>query len=306
MAAMQQPLANLIRPLTQRLNLSTLPLHIHHVLAAYLLYESLFRLISPGISRRLFKTYQHLDARGRTNWDAHVVSMAQCLLINAMALHVMLYDPERTKAEVDWRERLWGYSINTGRVQGFAAGYFLWDSLVSIEHMDVLGASSLVHGLAALGITGLGFRPFANYYGINFVLFELSTPFLNVHWFLDKFGMTGSIAQLVNGILLITSFFCCRIVWGCYQSYLIYNDIWSAWHVKSSLSNGCAMFFRATKLVAQKDVPFRCRVLPTWLGATYFGAIITLTVLNVYWFGKMVAAVRRRFTTKKKVEKKEQ
>lgn len=27
--------------------------------------------------------------------------------------------------------------------------------------------------------------------------------FLNAHWYLDKFGMTGSTAQLVNGVFLM-------------------------------------------------------------------------------------------------------
>ena len=50
-------------------------------------------------------------------------------------------------------------------------------------------------------------RPFVNYYGCIFILWELSTPFLNIHWFLDKVNMTGSRAQLYNGYLLLFSFF---------------------------------------------------------------------------------------------------
>jgi TLC domain len=56
-------------------------------------------------------------------------------------------------------------------------------------------------------------RPFANYYGLNFVLYELSTPFLNIHWFLDKLNVTGSRLQLYNGIALVVTFFACRVVW---------------------------------------------------------------------------------------------
>jgi hypothetical protein len=187
------------------------------------------------------------------------------------------------------------FFANTHR--GFAAGYFLWDTLVSIEHLDVLGVSSLLHGIAALGVTTLGFRPFANYYGINFVLYELSTPFLNVHWFLDKFNMTGSTAQLINGLLLIGSFFGARLVWGAWQSYRIYQDVWKAWNAQSAskLTASCAKFFKATRLGTMLEVPLRCRVLPTWLGALYIGANTTLTLLNVFWFSKMVFAIQKRF-----------
>jgi TLC domain len=154
-------LAHLTRPLSTTLNLSTLPLHMHHILTAFLLYEFLFRLASPLLSTYLLfpRAYARLAPRARTNWHVHVVSTLQALLITAMALHVILTDPERERerARLDWRERLWGYSPETGRVQGWAAGYFLWDALASVEHLDVLGASSLVHAVAALGVTGLGF-----------------------------------------------------------------------------------------------------------------------------------------------------
>jgi hypothetical protein len=296
-----QALAELVRPMAEKFQLSTLPLHIQHICAAYLLYEFIFRVISPYGSQFLFPgAYGRLDRRGKVNWDAHVVSMIQCLIINSMALDVMFNDPERLLAEKSWRERLWGYSVRTGTTQGFAAGYFLWDTLVSMEHIDVLGASGLLHGIAALSVTMLGFRPFANYYGINFVLYELSTPFLNIHWFLDKFGLTGSTAQLINGILLIGSFFGARLVWGVYQSYLIYNDVWMAWHMQSTdaLASTCAKIFKSTRLGTVIDTPLKCRVLPTWLGVLYIGANTALTLLNVYWFSKMVVAVRKRFVPK--------
>jgi len=47
-------------------------------------------------------------------------------------------------------------------VQGFAAGYFLWDCVVSATYVDVMGVSSLVHAVSALAVTCIGFRPFAN------------------------------------------------------------------------------------------------------------------------------------------------
>jgi len=299
-------LANLVQPLATKLQLATLPLHAHHIIAAFLLYQAVFDVGSPILSRWLFpETYNGLDRRGRVNWDAHVVSMVQCLIINGMALYVMFADPERVKADHDWRERLWGYTWMAGRVQGFASGYFLWDVIISIQHLDVMGMSSLLHGIAAFGITNLGFRPFANYYGINFVLYELSTPFLNIHWFFDKFGMTGTRAQLYNGILLLGSFFGCRLVWGTYQSYLIYNDVWTAWHATTPMATSCAKFFRATNLGALINMPMSCKVLPTWLGGFYVVANTLLTVLNAYWFVKMVAAVQKRFK-KPKYEKKAQ
>lgn len=119
-------------------------------------------------------------------------------------------------------------------------------------------------------------RPFANYYGVNLVLYELSTPFVNIHWFLDKLGKTGSNLQLYNGICLISSFFGCRLVWGTYQTWLLSNDIFSAWQNHESGSSH------------------------TWLFLTYFIGNASLTGLNFFWFSKMISALRRRFEDKPK------
>jgi TLC domain len=300
-------LAELVRPTAYRLNLSTLPLHAHHVAAAYVLYETLFRVVSPALSPRLFpRTYARLSERDRVDWHAHVVSMAQCLLINSLALAIAFGDPDWAAAGRDWRSRLWAYSPAVGRLQGFVAGYFVWDAAASAAHLDVLGVGSLVHAVSALGITLLGFRPFANYYGVPFILYEVSTPFLNMHWFLERAGRSGGTLALANGVALVVSFAACRLVWGGYMSMRIYADLWAAWRARGALAAGCAGFFSKTRLLALVDTPLACRVLPSWLAASYVAANSTLTVLNFYWFGQMMTVAWERLGPKSKpVEKKD-
>lgn len=47
--------------------------------------------------------------------------------------------------------------------------------------------------------------------------------FLHIHWWLDKLNMTGSIFQLVNGVLLIASFFGARIAYGGYMTFVLWR-----------------------------------------------------------------------------------
>lgn len=63
---------------------------------------------------------------------------------------------------------------------------------------------------------------------MNFILYEISTPFLNIHWFFDKLNMTGSRVQLYNGVVLLMTFLGGRVLWGNYQSICIYSDLWKA------------------------------------------------------------------------------
>lgn len=149
-------LVRAIQPLAQRLALSTLPLHIHEVLFAWAGYHVLFTYASPLLSSHLVpRTYSQLTPRARVNWNVRVVSFVQSCFINAAALAVILGDAQR--ARMDWRGRIWGYSGAGGMVQGFAAGYFLWDLTVSLQHLRILGPGSLAHAVSALLVTCLGF-----------------------------------------------------------------------------------------------------------------------------------------------------
>ncbi|KAL8946108.1 MAG: hypothetical protein Q9222_007450 [Ikaeria aurantiellina] len=266
-------------PIANSLALKTLPFHTHEILPAFCFYEFINRVVSPYVSARLAPgTYPKLPRKTKINWNVHFVSMVQSCFINTLALWVIYSDRERMR--MDWKERVWGYTGASGMVQGFATGYFAWDLMASIQDVDVHGWGALAHAASALVVSLMGFRPFVNYYGLNFILYELSTPFLNVHWWLDKVGMTGSALQLVNGIALLTTFGCSRLVWGPYQNYMMYKDIWRA-------------------IQNPGELP-----VPPWLALAYLGSTTALSALNIYWFGKMIQAVTKRFEKPREGEDK--
>lgn len=142
-------------------------------------------------------------------------------------------------------------------------------------------------------------RPFLNYYSCVFILYELSTPFLNIHWFFDKLNMTGSKAQLYNGIALLFTFFSCRLVWGTYQSAVVYADMWKAVHTSPDAGYTAAALSQNATL-ADPDLNMMAFVsdaapVPAWLALIYVASNLTLNGLNWVWFFKMIAAVRKRF-----------
>ena len=94
---------------------------------------------------------------------------------------------------------------------------------------------------------------------------------------MDKIGMTGSTAQLVNGVALLVTFGSSRLAWGVYQSVHMYKDIWTAFKTPGGLP------------------------VPPWLAIAYVVSNTTLSALNFYWFSKMMQALRKRFE-KPKVE----
>jgi hypothetical protein len=150
-------------------------------------------------------------------------------------------------------------------------------------------------------------RPFVNFYAPTFILYELSSPFLNIHWFCDKLNLTGSKIQLYNGILLLLTFFSCRLCWGSYQSVRVFYDVYRALqtgHVSSSLHDpqlGSLKNGTATPgpddLIGQSEIMAFAgpRTVPLWLAFSYLTSNLVLNGLNWFWFGKMIETIRKRF-----------
>lgn len=112
-----------------------------------------------------------------------------------------------------------------------------------------------------------------------------------MHWFFDKLHMTGSRAQWYNGIILLASFFSCRLLWGTYQSLLVYQDVWAGLH-----HAGFPTSERADDPAAADVMRFAKEgSVPVWLACTYLGSNVVLNTLNFYWFGKMIETVKKRF-----------
>ncbi|KAL8647679.1 MAG: hypothetical protein Q9226_006340 [Calogaya cf. arnoldii] len=300
-------------PLAEFLSLSTLPIHIHELLFAALSYHFICAYVSPFLSRRLFPDiYPSLPLRSRVNWDVHVVSLVQSVVVCAAAIWVMIADKERKS--MGWEERIWGYTGADGMIQAFAAGYFLWDLQICLRYLGIFGPGLLMHAVAALIVFSLGFRPFVNYYAPTFILYELSSPFLNFHWFFDKLQMTGSKPQWYNGIILLVSFFCCRLMWGTYQSLRVYQDCWAALHFTDTHGSNVSREAIHPKGIPELMDPTGGKAelmkynlnpenMPLWLGLTYLGSNVMLNTLNFYWFGKMIETVKKRFRTPKEVAK---
>lgn len=128
--------------------------------------------------------------------------------------------------------------------------------------------------------------------------------------------MTGSKAQWYNGMLLLSVFFSCRLIWGTWRSLTVYVDMWAALQQTWSASAGPltqpvninAQVFLPTRdgmcideacARANAEIPmfkdFTSGGAPTWLVLTYMTSSVTLNLLNYYWFTKMVQTVLKRF-----------
>ena len=108
--------------------------------------------------------------------------------------------------------------------------------------------------------------------------------------------MTGSRPQWYNGILLLSSFFCCRLLWGTYQSIRVYQDVWAALHYDPAGRSNAVFKPSGDALEIMRFAGNY--VVPTWLACVYLGSNVVLNTLNFYWFGKMIETIKKRFQEK--------
>lgn len=230
--------------------------------AAWFLLEA----VAPALSQSLFpKIYESMSPKQRAGWNMRMTSSVHAILSCALAFTaIMAHD-----APTDPEERIYKSWDAANFVLAMSTGYFVWDTHLCIAQYKTFGPEFLFHGVMCLiAYTGALTIPYIQYYGCVFLIFEASTPLVNLHWMLDKAGMAGHPLQLANGALLLLVFFLIRIIYGFYMTYFHITDGMAAWGQATSA------------------------VRPLIVG--YITINSSMDLLNVYWFYGMVRSVKSR------------
>lgn len=114
--------------------------------------------------------------------------------------------------------------------------------------------------------------------------------------------MTGTTIQLVNGIVLLFTFFSCRIIWGSYQSVKVFSDIYHAYNA-GPVTLSDPQFGKLNNSTIVGNAGFKNNILryaegstiPIWLASAYLVSNLILNSLNWFWFSKMIQTLRSRF-----------
>lgn len=256
-------LAEAITPFVSNyLGYTIVPLHIEEVILSALFYQFVY-IVSSYVSPHVCQGYRTLSRRTQVNFDIHVASQVQAILI--VALSYPLFSDAVLQAD-----RVYGYTPYAGFVTAMAMGYFIWDVYVCVRFYSMFGFGFALHGFAAAFVFLQSMRPLLIPYSPHFLLFEASTPFLNVNWFASHLpeGTIPFWIQKINGLFLLATFFSIRIIWGFYQASNIVKDLFF----------GYAAFDR---------------VHPLWSAIGVCAANLSLDVLNIYWFYKMLRLAKR-------------
>ena len=142
---------------------------------------------------------------------------------------------------------------------GYFTGDFIFCLLDEYLRHDI---PNLAHHIAGMGSTfwGLYHQGLFMYCGLFLLLFEFSTPFVNLFWVLMIVDRKSTREFGITSIAMVTVFFSCRLA----PLYWMWNNL-----VLTLMDPG------------SEKAPLYCKV---WLVGTF----TALTVLNLMWFWKMV------------------
>lgn len=247
--------------------------HWHEVVGSIIFYVIIQKLAPVFSKIWLGSKYTTLDRRTKINFDIHVVAMVQCIL-SIVVLLPMWNHPLWQNRLNDVNGSILGATPYGGFVSSFTAGYFIWDLYVCLVHFSMFGVGFLMHALSALVVFGSTLYPFCMPWIPAFLIFELSSPFVNINWFASKVGCFSEKVVMINGLCLLVTFFFVRIVWGFYAVAIVFVDMYKIWG----------------------DLPF---VLPYLI----LSINVLLNSLNIYWFKKMVQIAMKKASGKKSTKK---
>ncbi|GAA5976959.1 hypothetical protein JCM10908_005692 [Rhodotorula pacifica] len=259
----------LARPLGDRLGLTALP-EVAHLTVLACLASFAAQKLSARVSPRLFGSYYPASRVKRDDWDLHMVGWLYAFIAEPIALHLLRHPSASLSADP-----LYGVALPEQRLSAIAAGYFVWDAFVTARHIGTQGVGFFLHGAVCLVAFLFTLRPFVLWCGPNFLIWELSTIFLNMHWLLDKLHMTGSIAQMINGFFLVASYVVVRLIMGTYNSIRLWKLLVPA------VGDNSLNALRVRDAGSLR-----------WL---YLVLNLAANSLNFYWFRLMLLALRKRF-----------
>ncbi|KAL1830821.1 hypothetical protein DCAR_0100767 [Daucus carota subsp. sativus] len=215
--------------------------------------------LSHLVSTSYFRTYAGLTKIQRIEWNNRGMSTVHAIFIAMMSLYFVfwsdLYSDHYLAGTITFRS-----SPLSSFALGLSVGYFISDLAMICWLYPALGGIEYVihHSLAGIAVAYSLFTGEGQLYTFMVLISEVTTPEINMRWFLDTAGLKRSNAYLINGVVIFFAWLVARIllfVYLFYHVYLHYDQVMQM-HIV-----GYLLIF----------------VVPSALG-----------IMNLMWFGKII------------------
>jgi len=235
------------------------------VVCSAIFFTFIDRFAAVPLSRALVPAYSNFKSYQVTQWNSRVAAIINAVVVCPIALW-LLCEPAL------YQDPNFGFTQMSNDLCCFAAGYFLWDLFMCIVYFKDYGIGFTLHAIFCLYTYLVHLIPIFQWYGMVFLLFELSTPFINLAWMMDKAGVKNAAVIKGNFALAVLTFFFVRIIFG------------------------TCMLARAWMTL----VDFSIEGIPGFVRATCMFVGPLLGTLNFYWFYMIIQFALRQSKAPKK------
>jgi len=193
----------------------------------------------------------------------NLVATVHAVFAFVLAARGLLWPAPSLLADDGSSINLFGFSTRSQFSMAVSCGYFIWDLIVSVRYS--FGAGFIAHAIACFFVYANSLPGFLHYHGLFFLLFEASSPFLHVRWYLYLTGRDNSVMYTVAQTTFGLAFLVVRLLIGWPVSFYWWGDMLGL------LSEGVGPWWT-----------------PVIIG--YLTCNIVLNLLNGYWFFLIVKA----------------
>ena len=183
------------------------------------------------LSHLLAPQFRALSSVKQSEWISTTVSSVHALFAVTVACKVLRdakVPRDACTAQETWLDACIMMSV----------GYFINDLIIEFASMTFLSKRKnwaiVFHHVFVASSFVLAVRySFVTWFLAVLLLNELSTIFVNFRWYLLTLGQKNGGLYLCNGVMLIVSFFLCRVVFLPAVFYLLFEDFGCCWSVES-------------------------------------------------------------------------
>ncbi|PON62042.1 TRAM/LAG1/CLN8 domain containing protein [Trema orientale] len=179
--------------------------------------------LTQFLSTYYFKNYVSLTKIQQTEWNNRGISTVHAIFITIMSLYFVfwsdLFSDQRQAGFITFRSS----PLSTFAL-GVSVGYFIADLAMILWLYPSLGGVEYVvhHSLSGIAVSYSMFSGEGQLYTFMILISEITTPEINIRWYLDTGGMKRSIAYLINGVVIFFLWLAARILLFGYVFYHVY------------------------------------------------------------------------------------
>lgn len=200
---------------------------IKEILFNYSFFTFVYYL-SGIVSNKVSEKYKNSKDGHKAKWDVRITSFVHALIVVIWSLYALYIFHSQYGDSENWEyQKIYGTNSHMMSLNYFTLGYFLWDLILCFNNLNVFGIPFLIHAVMCFIAFLTSLYPMCQYYVSIFLLYELSTIFMNIH-------LIGHICEYdnkgwykLNKILMFMSFICVRIIIGPYMVYHLFMELYN-------------------------------------------------------------------------------